>query len=224
MNVKTLGLSLASALGLALGVNTAQAAISLDFSASPRNTIQFNGSASSFQLNPTDGPQFTIVNTSGGSGSAIGLAGWVSNGPWSYGSITTVGTDQTANVSGGGVLHISDGSTDLTGNVNWIQVVTMQSVGGVNANLNVNVSGISYSGVNSDLLSLASAAGGQGSMNISFQFSPGKSLTELTTGADAFRTSYSGSISSAPVPEPTTAAALFGVAGLLLVRRRRSLR
>lgn len=199
---------------------TASAAISLDFAALPRTAIQFNGAASSFQLNPLAGPQFRVVNDTGGSGSAIGLNGWVTGGPWSYGAITTSGTTQSATVSAGGVLHISDGSSDLTGNVNWIEIATMQSIGGVNASLLVNVTGLSYGGANADLLTLASSP--SGSMNLSFQFSPSLSLNALTSGTLPFRTSYSGSISGEPVPEVGTllAAALLLLPLGLSLRRR----
>jgi hypothetical protein len=219
----SLGFGLAAAIGLALCANTAQAAISLDFANLPRTAIQFNGAASSFQLNPTSGGnQFQI--TGGGTGSAVLFQGNVASGPWTYGPITTVGNHQSANVTGGGVLTISDGSADLTGNVNWIEVSTTGSIGGVNAALVVNVTGITYSGTDPDLMSLATSS--DGSMNLSFQFSPSKTLTDLTTGVLPYKTSYSGSISNIPVPEPTTmlAGALlllpFGVSAIRMLRRK----
>jgi len=64
----------------------------------------------------------------------------------------------------------------------------------------VNVTDLSYSGSNADLMKLA--AGGPTAMNLSFQFSPGETLTQLSTGNSPFLTSYSGSI--AAVPEPTS--------------------
>jgi len=228
MKLKSLGLGLASAVALGLCASTTQAAISLDFSNLPRTALQFNGANNSFQLNPTAGPQFQIVNVTGGSGSAIGLNGYVDNGPYTYGPITVSGPDQSATVTSGGTLHLGPAGDQLTGTVDWIKVTTMGSIGGINANLTVNVTGLSYSGANPDLITLANATGAAGSMNISFQFSPGKSLTELSTGTDTFRTSYSGSISTFPpqVPEPTTllAGAMlllpFGVSAMRMLRRK----
>jgi hypothetical protein len=224
------------AAGLAVSVITSQAALSLSFSNQGLNTgIQFNGAASSFQLNPAPGslaaPQFKITSEVGGT-AAVGLLGWINGSPWTIGAITTVGTLQSAPVTGAATLFLNDGlgaapANNLTGNLSWLSIVTLESLGGINAALNLNVSGLSYTGLNPDLLALA--AGGNGSLNLTFQFNPGQSLTQLTTGTSQVG-SYSGSLNGVtPVPEPGTmiAGALlllpFGATVLRIVRKRQGL-
>lgn len=215
---------------LAVSASISQAALSLSFSNQGLNTgIQFNGASSSFQLNPAPGslasPQFRITSETGGI-SSVGLLGWINGSPWTIGAITTSGTTQTAPVTGLGFLFLNDGlGNNLTGNLNWVTIQTVQSLGGMNAALNLNISGLAYGGLNADLLALAN--GGNGSMNVTFQFNPGQSLTELTTGS-AQVSSYSGSLAGGAVPEPATllAGALlllpFGASTIRILGKRRA--
>src|ERR1700690_4290029 len=88
--------------GLAIFAVTSQAQLSLNFASTPGSTIQFNGSADSFQFNASTlvlpppigsyyvGTQWSIGSETGGTGSAVGLFGAVNNGPFSYGNIVTV--------------------------------------------------------------------------------------------------------------------------------------
>jgi hypothetical protein len=116
-------------------------------------------------------------------------------------------------------LNISDGVGNfLTGNVNWIQVATFNSAGAINASLTVNVTGLAYAGTNPDLVTLV--AGGTASMNLSFQFSPGETLFQLTSGVVPYNTSFSGSISV--VPEPMSAGVLLLGFGVLVCSWRLS--
>jgi len=226
--------------GLALSALTCHADLTLNFAALPESTIQFNGSARSFQFNPCPysgfgGSQWWITSESGTPAptrSAIMLQGFVDNGPFEYGPVTTVGQVETALVTGPtGGLHIRDGSGfDLTGTVNWITVSTFGSIGGINAALTVNVTGLAYGGANVDLARMVTEAGTYGGeMNVSFQFAPAMDLSALSqNGGSAqgppYTTSFSGSIA---VPEPTTliAGALlllpFGASTLRFVRRQR---
>jgi hypothetical protein len=216
--------------GLALSAVTSHAQLTLNFASTPGATIQFNGTNSSFQFNSSTlvlrppigafyvGSQWSIGSEVGGTGSAIGLLGVVNNSPFSYGPITTPFTgDEIANVIGPlGALSINDGVGNfLTGNVNWIQVETINSLGGINSSATINVTGLAYAGTNPDLAALV--AGGPGSMNVSFQFSPSEMLSQLTSGSGPYYTSFSGSIS---VPEPGTFALMVcGLTGLLVMRR-----
>jgi len=196
--------------GVMLALPAGAQGISLNFSSTPGSTIQFNGAGDSFQFNNSTstlfggifaGSQWLIGSEANGNGSALGLLGVVNNGPFSYGPITITGTEQSAAVTGPlGALVISSTSGNLTGEVNWAQIETFDFSGALNASLVVNVTGLTYSGSNADLLKLA--AGGPTAMNLSFQFSPGETLTQLSSGTSPFTTSYSGSISA--VPEPTS--------------------
>jgi hypothetical protein len=221
---------IAIAAGLAVSATTSQAALSLSLSNQGLNTgIQFNGASSSFQLDPAPGslgaPQFAITSETGGS-SSIGLVGWINGSPWTIGSITTSGNIQSAVVTGLGNLFISDGAgNDLTGTLNWMTIETDQSAGFINSVLDLNITDLAYSGANADLLALAN--GGDGSMNLTFQFNPGESLTQLTTGSDQVG-SYSGSLAAATaVPEPSTvfAGALlllpFGISSVRILRKHK---
>jgi hypothetical protein len=233
--MKSIKLFLALA-GMALLTGTSHAQLSLNFSSTPGSTIQFNGAADSFQFNTSTsnnyvGSQFEIGSESGGTGSAIGLFGVVTNGPFYYGPITTTipfagATLQTANIGAGtnvqfGALAINDGLGKLlTGNVAWIQVDTFDYSGGINASLTVNVTDLAYAGSNPDLLTLL--AGSPASMDLTFQFSPGMTLGQLSTGSGPYVTSYSGSISDTltPAPEPASAGCLLLGLGTLIFTRR----
>jgi hypothetical protein len=206
----------------------------LNFSSTPGSTIQFNGSTSTFQFDPTsptsllfggifNGDQWLVGSQTGGTGVAVGLLGLFNNGPFSYGSITTVingsSVDESAMVNplpmGG--LQIKDGSGfDLTGNINWGELSTHNYLGGINATLAVNITGLSYTGSNPDLTAIAD--GGSAAMDLTFQFAPGMSLADLTSGSGPYQTSYSGSLAVAP--EPTSIGCLLLGLGILTIARR----
>jgi PEP-CTERM motif len=215
--------STAVVVGLALwAVSSYGQALQLNFSANTGGDIQFNGTNDSFQFAPgTNGYQWRITTETGGS-SSIGLNGDLNNGPFSYGPITSTGSGltlvQQATVTGPlAGLVINDGTGNLTGTVNFINIATFAtSGGGMNANLTINLTGVNYSGSNPDLELLKGEE--PGTVDLSFQFSPGETLTQLSTGSGPFVTSYSGSISV--VPEPSTLA-LTGLGGLVLLQLRR---
>jgi len=217
--------------GMLASSASAQGTLSLNFSSTPGSTIQFNGAASTFQFNPStssifggvfNGTQWIIGSQNGGTGTGgLGLLGLFNNGPFGYGPITTTGLLQTAAVTGPlGALVIKDGSGfDLTGNIDWVTIATYGTVGAIDANLVVNVTGLAYSGTNPDLLQIVSE--GPASLNLSYQFSPGKTLTGLSQGNGSYQTTYSGSLSV--VPEPTSTICLVLGLGALAVSRRKIL-
>jgi hypothetical protein len=202
----------------------------LNFASTVGSTIQFNGNSSTFQFDPSTSPvfggifngsQWLVGSQTGGTGAAIGLLGLFNNGPFSYGPITTVingsTVDESATVTGPtGGLQITDGSGfNLTGNINWGELSTQNYIGGINATLAVNITGLSYTGSNPDLIAIAD--GGSAAMDLSFQFAPGMSLADLTSGSGPYQTSYSGSLA---VPEPTSVGCLLLGLGILTIARR----
>jgi hypothetical protein len=211
--------------GLAISSGIADAQLSLNYSSTPGATIGFNGSAHSFEFNSSTltaynglflGTQWYVGSETGGTGSAVGLFGGVDNSPFSYGPITVNGLLQSATVTGptGGLFITDESDVDLTGTVDWATISTYAYAGGINAALQVNITDLEYTGSNPDLQALAS--GGDGSMILTFQFSPGKTLSQLSSGSNSFLTSYSGSIS---VPEPSTIAlAGLGLVALVSIR------
>jgi PEP-CTERM motif len=188
-----------------------------NFSVVPGASIQFNGTASSFQFNnnTTNGHQWSITTEGGGSG-ALGLQGAFTGGPWIYGAVTVNGLVQSAVVNPTlAGLTINDGAGHLaTANVTWVDVTTMQSAGFINASAVVNLSNLSYTGANADLHNFFSAPAG--SLDLSFQFNPTMTLSQLSLGTGPYTNSYSGSMS--PVPEP--ASLLILGAGFLLLGGR----
>jgi len=182
-----------------------------------------NFAGGGFSFSSTNGYQFTITEVDGGTGDAVGLDGYVfSASPFTIGTITPLGSGQTAPVTGSGTLHITDGTgtNDLTGTITWVDITTLGVGGILDLNGTVNLTSITYPGFgpgsSSDLASLAAA--GSATDVITFQFAVAKTLTQLkTTGGS---TSYSGSIDA--VPEPGTFALVgMGLVSLLALRLRR---
>ena len=219
-----------TALGL-LSSSAAHAQITLDFAANTRATLLFHGatksSLPSFQFTTgADGYQFHISDEQGGTGVALGLDGSIipSLGTvFTYGPIVTVipGVLQTAAVTPTGIFAISDGTGNLTGTVDLGTITTaVNSFGGINTSLNVNLTDLSYSGTNADLKELVSDQ--PGTLDVSFQFATPENLTTLA-GLSSFVTSFSGTVEE--VPEPASWAMLLVGCGMLgLLGRRRFLR
>jgi hypothetical protein len=219
-NIKVVSVGLA-VLALFTGLVRGQG-LALNFANNDGTAIVFGGAADTFQfLTAQNGYQWNITDESGGS-SAVGLLGSVMGGPFSYGPITTAdgGVIQSAAVLGPlGQLVINDGTGLLTGTVNWIDVMTFfQSVGAINASLQVNVSGITYTGTNPDLQYLD--AHQPASLDLSFTFNPGLTLQQLSSGAGGYGTAYSGSISTVPEPSEAMLAIFGGLSILWLVRMK----
>jgi hypothetical protein len=213
--------------GFCVSVITGHATLILNFSSTIGSAIQFNGTDSSFQFDsstvsgPFLGSQWQIGSESGGDGSALGLLGSFGNNTFSYGPITTIisgsDIDESATVTGPlSALVINDGSGNLTGTIDWVQIATHDFGGVINAGVTINVTGLAYAGTNADLLTLL--ADGSGALDLTFQFSPGETLSDLTTGSGPYDTSYSGSLS---VPESTSAGFLLltGLGALICFQR-----
>ena len=184
---------------LLLSISFQAKAITLDFQSLDGTVVNFAGN-STFNFTSTNGYQFSISSVTGGAGTSVGFNGFLSpGGPFTIGAITTNAGLQSAPVTGTSTLHITDNAaTDLTGTINWISIATINVLGILDLSGQVNLTGITYPGGNSDLGALAAA--GSASDVVTFQFVPAKDLTTLATVGG--QTSYSGSITA--VPEPGT--------------------
>ena len=214
---------------LALITQTANAeTVSFDFASVPGSSIEFNGTNRTFDFPTTS--QYDFLITSASSPDLEGLQGNI-GGTFTVGTITPQQSErrkqtlrhQTAPYS----VYDGSGNT-LTANLNWKDIEVLYGVFGLlNMSGTANLSNITYSGSNSDLLGIKN--GTDQTVVLTFQFSPvTESLTQLTTNGQETSTSYSGSLSSVlvtPVPEPSSCMLLV-TAGLGLLayasRRRRN--
>ena len=192
----------------------------LNFGVTGGSKAQFTGGATpTFEFTGT--PNFKINSTDNGIGSADGLTGTI-GGTYAIGTVTTPFAGQeVASVSsiGIGSLTINDGGTPLTAVLEWISIYTQGAGGTVNAGSVVNLKNIMYSGSNVDLLNLRNTGMGSGIASASFNFSPAKTLTQLTTEANNFA-NFTGTFT--PVPEPLFSGLLLvgGIGALIGFRRR----
>lgn len=203
-------------------------AIQFDISSIPGSEIIFTGGGpGTAGLTFSAGDNFQIDGVVGGSGSATGYLGSFA-GSWTMGPVTTVSVVplvETAPVTGTGTLSISDGTDTLTATVAWVEATSLKTIISV-ATLGVtgNVTGISYSGTDPDLL--AFAAGLDETAVLSFSFPPpGQSLAELV--ADGTQgTSFSGNLVSTAVTVPDSGTTLIllglGLCGLAFMRPKRA--
>jgi hypothetical protein len=220
----------AALLGLGY-VSDARAELLLDLASVAGANVEFlgSGTGASFEFNNNGLGQGFQITLSSGFGDSVGLYGTL-GGTYSYttASIVTLGPLQTAPlITSGGLLTIVDAaSTALTGTIAGVDVSTVGTGGLVNVNGAINLTGVSYAGTNLDLIQLRDESVYKGVLAISFQFIPGKSLTDLAAHCAVNETSYSGSIYTA-VPEPSSLA-LAGLGALGMfgygLRRRMSQR
>ena len=193
--------------------------ISCDFSSETDATIQFIGTGDKIEFPNTSTYDFVITTAT--SPNLGGLKGNI-GGTFFVGPITTIGVLEMASVTTtDGTFSVDDGAATLTADLEWTDIFVYQElIGGLNATGVSNLSNISYSGSNSDLLDIKN--GSDQTVVLTFQFSPltKNSLAELMTDGEVNSTSYSGSVSS--VPEPSSCVLLgMGVLGLLARAWRR---
>ena len=161
----------------------------------PDAGISFAGGGFTF-VGATNGDQFEIDNVFNGIGDSLGFSGhFSSSGPFAIGPITISGSLQTAPVTGSGTLHITDGVHQLTGTIQWVDITTLGTSGVLNLNGVVNLTGIAYAGASLDLQSLV--ASGTAEVDLTFQFIPGRTLTQLV--ATGGFTDFSGTIDGSQV-------------------------
>jgi hypothetical protein len=221
MKTRTLTFALAIVLGLSFGP-IARADIELDFSNSTNSNIEFvgNGSGASFVFNNSSPGQGFQISNSSGVGDAVGLSG-AFGGTYSYttAGITSDGSglETAAVTSSNGTLSITDANgVSLTGAVAGVDLSTIGTAGIINLNGVINLTSVSYSGTNADLLQLASDANRNGGIvSISFQFAQNMSLTDLAANGVDVSTSYSGSIMTIGAEPSSLAIVGIGALGMI---------
>jgi len=168
----------------------------------------------SFTPNATDSSSATSLTIT--SGTANGVLGRI-DGTFGVGTIISSGGLETAPVTGVGSLSLFDGANALTASLSWVDIAPFGTGGIINIEGTANLTGISYSGSNADLLAFSSA--GSGTQTATFQFTSPTSLSDLFNGSGTTTTSFSGSITPVPVP---AALWLFGsgLLGFTMVGRR----
>jgi hypothetical protein len=220
----------------ALSCQKAQAN-SIEFASNPGGAaIVFNGKSQFSFANSTStqtshgdpaqylGSSFSVDGvTAGMAGDSIGDLGTMS-GTYTIGAITTVGSTQTAAVTGTGTLSIYDNGITgpaLKGTIDWENVTTSGTGNTLNLTGVLNVTDVVYNGTESDLAFFA----GIGSLaeTLTFSFTPGKTLTQLADYAT--KDTYSGALSDdlpQGVPDGASTVGLLGGALLAIgsVRRK----
>jgi hypothetical protein len=209
-----------AALSLTMVLSAPKAqALAINFGSTPGATVQFNGTGDTFSFNNLPGGNSLSISTvNNGAGDSVGDLGFMT-GSWNIGAITVVGGDQTAPVTGVGSLTIhGGGGFDLTATLTWDKIRSSGTGGIINVDGVVNLTGISYAGLQADLVALKNA--GSAIEVVTFQFAPGKSLTDLTANGTTLATSFSGTIATVPDGGFTVAMLGFALTGLGLIRRK----
>src|SRR5882724_587460 len=148
---------LVAVLAVCLGFSTSVYASMIGYVCPPGAAIQFNGDGT-FGFTPaTNNMEVSL-------GSAEGLFGDMT-GTYTIGDVTTVYVDtigdiSTAPVTGTGTLVIHDGAVDFTATMEWIGILQLGTLGGLNIQGAVNLTGITYSGTNADLSAMKNAGSG----------------------------------------------------------------
>jgi hypothetical protein len=209
MKTSILKLSLILAAGMILACAGKVQAVSFDYSSTVGSTIDFDG-MTHFTFSPITN-NFRVSN-----GSAANFLGQMT-GTFTIGTITTIGGVSSAPVTGSGtfVIHAPDG--DLSATLTWVDITQNGTGDNLNITGTVNLTGITYTGTNADLVALRNA--GNGANVLSFQFVPAVTLAQLRNGPGGHSTSFSGTV--ATLPDGGTTVALLGLAltGLEGLRR-----
>jgi len=209
--MKFASLKVASGLLMAatLAFVTPAKAVSFNYSSADGALIQFAGNGT---FGFTAPPNFTVT-----SGTAIGFGGSITTPGGGY-VIGAIAANQ-APVTGMGTFTIQDGATPLTAQLVWNTISQMNAVGGLNVLASLNLTNITYLGGNGDLMALKND--GSGINTLSFQFTTSYTLQQLKD--NQISNSFSGTVTSARVPDGGTTAVLLGV-GLVamgVIARRR---
>lgn len=208
-------------IGLTIGAGGSAFGITLDIANTGNAPLHFVGktltTSAYFEFIDSSGHSFQITD-SDGAGDSLGLHGSIS-GTFNIGPVNTDGSTYYADVFGTGFLTIQDGDTPFTATVQWNEIYTYGTGGGINYNASANLSLIAYGGTRSDLQGWVADQ----TAVVGFTFTdPEKTLEELTT--DAYNeTAFHGNLSAIPVPA-TVLLLGTGLLGLVGLRYRRRIK
>ena len=218
-----LALFVFSALALAAPPARASLITQFDFVSEASGTqagayIEFKGGLARTVTFPNGFSGYDFIITQSDEPSMIGIKGNI-GGTFTVGPITVMGSLQTAQLTGTGTFSLTDPSNNvLSATLVWSDIYTYGATGGLNPSNTFNLTNWNnYLGSYQPFLDIK--AGTDQNVNLSFQFSPGKTLTQLmATGSDRL-TTYAGSFSM--VPEPATICLMGLGAAVALLRRRK---
>jgi hypothetical protein len=203
----TVALVLAAA---AVGFVDSAKAVSFAYVSNP-----LNGSEIHFQGGGGPNPHtFTFLPTTNNivvtTGTCAGCFGEIT-GTFTIGTITPIPGGAMAPVTGTGTFVIHDGlGNNLTASLTWVDITQIGTSGTLNISGALNLTGITYSGLNPDLRALAHI--GSASNTLDFTFNPGISLFMLRN-AGQHNTTFSGTVTAgSSTPDGGASVALLGIA------------
>lgn len=196
---------------LTLAMGVAAHAVTIGYSDTGNGTMVFNGSGG-FGFLPTSD---NLKVTTGTANNDLGEI----TGSYQIGTITTIGSVSSASVTGTGTFVIHDGTGhDFSATLTWANITQQNTGGNLNITGGANLSNITYTGSNADLLALT--GGNNLGINVlAFTFIPAVSLQDLATTPHT-ALSFSGTVSKAPDGGTTVALLGSALVGLSVLRRK----
>jgi hypothetical protein len=220
MKTKTLFSILAGGAMVSAGMPVTANAIQINIAASQDIAVVFDAPSDSFYFMPAVN-QFQVTSVAGGIGDSVGLSGNIT-ASFLIGDVTIHGELQTAPVVGWGTLTINNGANTLKADLVWSGISSSSADLTINPAGILNLANITYAGMNSDLMALASSA--EGTAVVMFEFDQATSLTQLKDSGGQI--SFQGRLNShndpLAVPDTGFTLGLLGLAltGVETLRRR----
>jgi len=193
--------------------------VSFDYASIGNAKIKFQNGHFTFSnstlAGPTLGWGFQVTNSP-----LVSLKGRL-GGNFTIGAITTVGTLQSAPVTGTGTFSLFDGTKTFSANVQWVDIFTSNFTnGGANVGGVINLTNFAYNGTNPELLEMIQNT--EGIITLQFVFHDGTpTLTKLKAATTAFNDAYTGDVISTPEPGSLLLIGS-GLLSFVALRRRKS--